>query len=42
MLSPKQNEHFQCWVRPHELSTDPKIVVSGHVDYLTIKQTVCM
>ncbi|XP_045448055.1 calpain-7-like [Melitaea cinxia] len=39
-LSSKQAKEFDGWVRPHELSSDPKMIVGDHVDCFSIKQTV--
>lgn len=39
-LSSKQAKEFDLWVRPHEISTDPKMIVGDHVDCFSIKQTV--
>ncbi|KAJ0176823.1 hypothetical protein K1T71_008002 [Dendrolimus kikuchii] len=38
-LSSKQASEFDCWIRPHELCTDPKLIVGDHVDCFSIKQT---
>lgn len=40
-LSPKQKSKFVKWARPDEFCLDPKIVVGEHVNYASIKQTVC-
>lgn len=40
VLSPNQKQHFARWVRPHEISSDPKIVAGAVVNYLAVKQTV--
>lgn len=39
-LSSKQAAEFDCWVRPHEICSDPKLIVGDHVDCFSIKQTV--
>ncbi|XP_072948969.1 calpain-7-like isoform X2 [Epargyreus clarus] len=39
-LSSKQEQEFNRWVRPHEVSSDPKMIVGDHVDCFSIKQTV--
>ncbi|CAH2048365.1 unnamed protein product, partial [Iphiclides podalirius] len=39
-LSSKQQKEFDCWVRPHEVSVDPKLIVGDHVDCYSIKQTI--
>lgn len=39
-LSSKQEKEFDCWIRPHEVSVDPKMIVGEHVDCYSIKQTV--
>lgn len=39
-LSSKQASEFDSWIRPHELCTDPKLIVGDHVDCFSIKQTV--
>ena len=39
-LSSKQAKEFDSWVRPHEICTDPKMIVGDHVDCFSIKQTV--
>lgn len=39
-LSSKQEREFDRWVRPHEVSSDPKMIVGDHVDCFSIKQTV--
>ena len=40
-LSPKQKLDFARWCRPEELFPEPKMVIGQHVDYYSIKQTVC-
>lgn len=39
-LSSKQASEFSCWIRPHELCSDPKLIVGDHVDCFSIKQTI--
>ncbi|KPJ16554.1 Calpain-7 [Papilio machaon] len=39
-LSSKQEKEFDCWVRPHEVSVDPKMIVGDYVDCYSIKQTI--
>lgn len=39
-LSSKQEREFNSWVRPHEICSDPKLIVHEHVDCFSIKQTV--
>ncbi|XP_022129624.2 calpain-7 [Pieris rapae] len=39
-LSSKQAKEFDNWVRPHEVSSDPKLIVGDHVDCFSIKQTI--
>ncbi|XP_061383599.1 calpain-7-like isoform X2 [Danaus plexippus] len=39
-LSSKQAKEFQCWVRPHEVSSDPKMIAGDDVDFFSIKQTI--
>ncbi|XP_041978772.1 calpain-7-like [Aricia agestis] len=39
-LSSKQEREFDRWVRPHEVSADPKMIVGDHVDCYSIKQTI--
>ncbi|CAG4940491.1 unnamed protein product [Parnassius apollo] len=39
-LSSKQQKEFDCWIRPHEVSVDPKMIVGEHVDCFSIKQTI--
>ncbi|CAH4028535.1 unnamed protein product [Pieris brassicae] len=39
-LSSKQAKEFDSWVRPHEVSSDPKLIVGDHVDCFSIKQTI--
>lgn len=39
-LSSKQAKEFGSWVRPHELSTDPKMIADDFVDCFSIKQTI--
>ncbi|XP_053609230.1 calpain-7-like isoform X2 [Plodia interpunctella] len=39
-LSQKQRKEFDCWVRPHEICTDPKLIVNESVDCFSIKQTI--
>ncbi|XP_049872970.1 calpain-7-like [Pectinophora gossypiella] len=39
-LSSKQASEFDRWVRPHEICSDPKLVVGDHVDCFSIKQTI--
>ncbi|XP_069359715.1 calpain-7-like isoform X2 [Maniola hyperantus] len=39
-LSSKQAKEFDGWVRPHEVSSDPKMIVGDHVDCFSIKQTI--
>ncbi|XP_045498046.1 calpain-7-like [Colias croceus] len=39
-LSSKQAHEFDSWVRPHEVSIDPKMIIGDHVDCFSIKQTI--
>ncbi|XP_064072702.1 calpain-7-like isoform X2 [Vanessa tameamea] len=39
-LSSKQEKEFDGWIRPHEVSSDPKLIVGDHVDCFSIKQTI--
>ncbi|KAL0839091.1 hypothetical protein ABMA28_017070 [Loxostege sticticalis] len=39
-LSSKQEREFNSWVRPHEICSDPKLIVHEHVDCFSIKQTI--
>ncbi|XP_073955964.1 calpain-7-like [Choristoneura fumiferana] len=39
-LSSKQASEFDRWVRPHEICSDPKMIVNEHVDCFSIKQTI--
>ncbi|XP_046965982.1 calpain-7-like isoform X1 [Vanessa cardui] len=39
-LSSKQEKEFDGWIRPHEVSSDPKMIVGDHVDCFSIKQTI--
>ncbi|KAG6449017.1 hypothetical protein O3G_MSEX005827 [Manduca sexta] len=39
-LSSKQAREFDCWIRPHELCSDPKMIVDDHVNCFSIKQTI--
>ncbi|CAG9786534.1 unnamed protein product [Diatraea saccharalis] len=39
-LSSKQEQEFECWIRPHEICSDPKLIVNEHVDCFSIKQTI--
>ncbi|VVD05817.1 unnamed protein product [Leptidea sinapis] len=39
-LSSKQEKEFSRWVRPHEVSSDPRLIVGDHVDCFSIKQTI--
>ncbi|CAB3236560.1 unnamed protein product [Arctia plantaginis] len=39
-LSSKQAAEFDCWIRPHEICSDPKLIVGDHVDCFSIKQTI--
>lgn len=39
-LSSKQENEFDGWIRPHEVSSDPKMIVGDHVDCFSIKQTI--
>ncbi|KAG7308895.1 hypothetical protein JYU34_006165 [Plutella xylostella] len=39
-LSGKQSAEFEQWVRPDEISADPKLIVGDHIDCFSIKQTV--
>ncbi|CAH0398502.1 unnamed protein product [Chilo suppressalis] len=39
-LSSKQEQEFQCWIRPHEICSEPKLIVHDHVDCFSIKQTI--
>ncbi|XP_063536110.1 calpain-7-like [Cydia strobilella] len=39
-LSSKQASEFDHWVRPHEICSDPKMIVGDHVDCFSIKQTI--
>ncbi|GBP71683.1 Calpain-7 [Eumeta japonica] len=39
MLSTKQQQEFDKWVRPDEISADPKLII-GNINYYSIKQTV--
>lgn len=39
-LSVKQEREFDCWVRPHEICADPKLIVNNHLDCFSIKQTI--
>ncbi|OWR45740.1 putative calpain, partial [Danaus plexippus plexippus] len=39
-LSSKQAKEFQCWVRPHEVSSDPKMIAGDDLDFFSIKQTI--
>ncbi|XP_063826213.1 calpain-7-like [Ostrinia nubilalis] len=39
-LSSKQQKEFDCWIRPHEICSDPKLIINEHVDCFSIKQTI--
>ncbi|XP_026327354.1 calpain-7-like [Hyposmocoma kahamanoa] len=39
-LSSKQASEFSSWVRPHEICSDPKMIVGDCVDCFSIKQTI--
>ncbi|KAJ2948894.1 hypothetical protein O0L34_g5826 [Tuta absoluta] len=39
-LSSKQASEFDRWVRPHEICSDPKLIVADRLDCFSIKQTI--
>ncbi|XP_033331848.2 calpain-7 [Megalopta genalis] len=39
-LAPKQKPDFARWARPEELFSEPTMLMTHHVDYYSIKQTV--
>ncbi|KAL4705929.1 hypothetical protein ACJJTC_017511 [Scirpophaga incertulas] len=39
-LSSKQEAEFDLWIRPHEICSDPKLIVNEHIDCFSIKQTI--
>ncbi|XP_004925190.1 calpain-7 [Bombyx mori] len=39
-LSAKQAQEFDCWIRPHEICTNPMLIVGDRIDCFSIKQTI--
>ncbi|XP_050546424.1 calpain-7-like [Daktulosphaira vitifoliae] len=39
-LSYEQKKHFDQWLRPDQLCSDPKMIVGDYIDFYSIKQTV--